>query len=78
MTEWLNKLKANSDPNNVSRMHDLTKPCLIYKKASPTLADCSILNNHELLKTAFIKHVSSSLLSIALKLTLVLRPFVLN
>ena len=55
MTKWLNKLTINSDPKNVSCTHDLTKPCLIYKKAGHTFADCSILNNHEFLKTAFTK-----------------------
>ena len=55
MTMWLNKLTVNSNPNNVSQTHDLTKPCLICKKAGHTFADCLILNNDEFLKTAFIK-----------------------
>ena len=55
MTKWLNKLTINSDPKNVSCTHDLTKPCLICKKAGHTFADCSILNNDKFLKTAFIK-----------------------
>ena len=55
MTKWLNKLTVNSDPNNVSQTHGITKPCLICKKAGHTFADCSILNNHEFLKTAFIE-----------------------
>ena len=55
MIKWLNKLTVHSDPKNVSRNHDLTKSCLICKKSGHTFADCSILNDHEFLKMAFIK-----------------------
>ena len=37
------------------RQPTLTKPCLIYKKTGHIFTDCSILNNHKFLKTAFIK-----------------------
>ena len=49
------KLDTSSGPQNISKSHDLTRPCLIFKKAGHTFADCVILNNHAFLKTSFIK-----------------------
>ena len=54
MTKYLLKLNVSSDPNNLSRSHDLSKPCLICKKPGHTFANCKVLNNIEFLKTVFI------------------------
>ena len=69
MTACLLQLDASSDPNNHLKLYDLSKLCLICKKAGHTFADCPVLNSIKVLKTAL-------LISIMLKVILVSKTVV--